>query len=96
MASVAGGCYEYCAARGPEDAVSQDQDGRHQRDAVGGDPPHPEPGIHVTPFPEHLLPRLTLIPMPQISCSPPQLIHPWHGVTCLTDLNCSLRRSLRY
>lgn len=55
MCSAAGRGDEHSASRGPEDAVPQDQDGRHQLDAVRGNPAHPQPGVHVTSLPEHLL-----------------------------------------
>lgn len=54
-----GGGDQHDPPRAPEAAVSQDQNGGHQHDPVGGHPPHPQRRVHVLPVPQHRRGRLT-------------------------------------
>lgn len=53
-----GGCDQHCPSRGPEAAVSQDQDGGRQHDFGRGHPPHPQRRVHGLPVPQRHRRRL--------------------------------------
>lgn len=54
-----GGGDQHHPPRAPEASVSQDQNGGHQHDPVGGHPSHPQRRVHVVPVPQHRRGRLS-------------------------------------